>query len=168
MQRIQLIFALLLGTVLTAQSTVTGLVTDGTEPLIGVSVQATGTTSGTITDFDGSYSVSVPAGADSLTFSYLGYQPQTVGIAGRTNLDVNLAEASELLQEVVVIGYGVQQKSDLTGAVGVVESEQLTDIPTQSLGQSLPGQGRGPADHSRFGSAGGGRHFPYPGRGYAQ
>ena len=131
---------LLLTIGLTAQTTVTGTVTDGTEPLIGVSVQAVGTSSGAITDFDGNYTLSVPAGTDSLAFSYLGYQPQRVAIGGRTTVDVQLGEATELLQEVVVVGYGVQQKGDLTGAVGVVNAEQITDIPTQSLGQSLQGK----------------------------
>ena len=63
-----------------------------------------------------------------------------MAIGGRTTIDVQLGESTELLQEVVVIGYGVQQKDDLTGAVGVVNSEQITDIPTQSLGQSLQGK----------------------------
>ena len=131
---------LLLTVSLTAQTTITGTVTDGTDPLIGVSVQAIGTSSGAITDFDGSYSLSVPEGSDSLLFSYIGFQPQRVAIGGRTTIDVQLGESTELLQEVVVIGYGVQQKDDLTGAVGVVNSEQITDIPTQSLGQSLQGK----------------------------
>ena len=134
------LFSLLLTLNITAQTTVTGTVTDGTDPLIGVSVQALGTTSGAITDFDGSYSLSVPEGSDSLVFSYIGFQPQRVAIGGRTVVDVQLGESTELLQEVVVIGYGVQQKGDLTGAVGVVNSEQITDIPTQSLGQSLQGK----------------------------
>ena len=134
------LFSLLLTLNITAQTTVTGTVTDGTDPLIGVSVQALGTTSGAITDFDGIYSLSVPEGSDSLVFSYIGFQPQRVAIGGRTVVDVQLGESTELLQEVVVIGYGVQQKDDLTGAVGVVSSEQITDIPTQSLGQSLQGK----------------------------
>ncbi len=132
--------ALLASAAAAAQTTVGGTVTDGTEPLIGVSVQVIGTSSGTITDLDGTYSVSVPAGADSLIFSYIGFAPQGVAIEGRTTVDIVLGESSQLLQEVVVIGYGIQQKDDLTGAVGVVESEQLTDIPTQSLGQSLQGK----------------------------
>ncbi len=132
--------ALLASAAAAAQTAVGGTVTDGTEPLIGVSVQVIGTSSGTITDLDGTYSVSVPAGADSLIFSYIGFAPQGVAIEGRTTVDIVLGESSQLLQEVVVIGYGIQQKDDLTGAVGVVESEQLTDIPTQSLGQSLQGK----------------------------
>ena len=131
---------ILLSLNLTAQTTISGTVTDAGEPLIGVSVQAIGTTSGAITDFDGLYSLSVPAGADSLVFSYLGYAPQRVAINGQTTIDVVLSEATELLQEIVVVGYGIQKKDDLTGAVGVVTAEELTDVPTQSLGQSLQGK----------------------------
>ncbi|MGB3799738.1 MAG: TonB-dependent receptor [Lewinella sp.] len=140
MQKTLILFALLLSLGLSAQVTVDGTVTDGTEALIGVSVQVPGTTSGTITDLDGRYELTVPAGSDSLVFSYIGYAPQQVAIDGRTTVDILLSEASEVLQEIVVVGYGIQQKDDLTGAVGVVESEQLTDIPTQSLGQSLQGK----------------------------
>ena len=140
MRHIYTIALLLCGGIATAQTTVTGTVTDGSQPLIGVSVQVPGSTSGTVTDFDGSYAVSVPQGGDSLVFSYIGYQRQAVAVGGRTAIDVVLDEASEVLEEIVVVGYGVQQKSDLTGAVGVVEGEQLTDIPTQSLGQSLQGK----------------------------
>ncbi|MBB4079546.1 TonB-linked SusC/RagA family outer membrane protein [Lewinella aquimaris] len=133
-------FVLLLSLTLSAQTTVTGTVTDGSETLIGVSIQAVGTTTGTVTDFDGTYTLTVPAGTDSLIYSYTGFQTQRVAIAGRTVIDITLAESTELLEEVVVIGYGVQQKDDLTGAVSVVESSELTDIPTQSLGQSLQGK----------------------------
>ncbi len=134
------LLALLLSAPAVAQVNVNGTVTDGTEALIGVSVQVPGTTSGTITDIDGRYELTVPAGSDSLSFSYIGFTTQRVAVGGRTTIDVTLGEASEVLQEVVVIGYGIQQKDDLTGAVGVVESDQLTDIPTQSLGQSLQGK----------------------------
>ena len=134
------LFALLLSAAAAAQATVSGTVTDGTDPLIGVSVQVIGTGSGTVTDLDGTYTLTVPEGADSLSFTYIGFAPQQVAIGGRTTIDVALGESSEVLQEVVVVGYGIQQKDDLTGAVGVVESDQLTDIPTQSLGQSLQGK----------------------------
>ncbi|THH37515.1 SusC/RagA family TonB-linked outer membrane protein [Neolewinella litorea] len=134
------LFTLLWCAAAVAQTTVSGVVTGGTEPLIGVSVQVAGTTTGTITDLDGRYELTVPAGSDTLSFSYIGFTPRLVAIQGRSTIDVNLSEASEVLQQVVVIGYGIQQKDDLTGAVSVVESEQLTDIPTQSLGQSLQGK----------------------------
>ena len=141
MQRLVIFFcSLLAGLGVAAQTEVSGTVTDGNEALIGVSVQVNGTTTGTITDLDGFYQLTVPAGADTLTFSYIGFAPQRVAIAGRTNVDVVLSESSQVLQEVVVVGYGVQQKDDLTGSVGVIESEDLTDIPTQSVGQALQGK----------------------------
>ncbi|MEL6391701.1 MAG: TonB-dependent receptor [Bacteroidota bacterium] len=123
-----------------AQRAVSGLVTNNGEPLIGLSVQATGTSTGTVTDIDGSYQISLPAGADSLTFSYVGFVSQTIFVGNRTTVDVFMQEATETLSQVVVVGYGVQQKDDLTGAVSVVESKDLTDIPTQNLGQALQGK----------------------------
>ena len=125
---------------LAGQTTVNGTVTDGTEPLIGVSVQVVGTTSGTITDFDGNYSLAVPSGRDSLLFSYLGYATQRVVIGRRETVDVVMAESTALLDEIVVVGYGVQKKSDLTGAIAVIDGSEATDIPTQSVGQALQGK----------------------------
>ncbi|MEM7571742.1 MAG: TonB-dependent receptor [Bacteroidota bacterium] len=126
--------------VIFAQTTVRGTVTSAGEPLIGVSVQATGTTTGAVTDVDGSYQISLPSGIDSLSFSYVGFQPHTVFVGNRTIVDVVLEEATEILTQVVVVGYGVQQKNDLTGAVAVVEAKDLGDIPTQNLGQALQGK----------------------------
>ncbi|MTB50368.1 TonB-dependent receptor [Lewinella sp. W8] len=135
-------FALLGGlcTCARAQTVVTGTVTGDGDPLIGVTVQAVNSTTGTVTDLDGRYSLTVPAGSDSIRFSYLGFSPQTLAIGNRNRIDVDLAEASAVLSEVVVIGYGVQQKEDLTGAVAVISNEDIVDIPTQSLGQSLQGK----------------------------
>ncbi len=127
-------------TCVSAQTLVTGTVTGDGEPLIGVSIQATGTSTGTITDFDGNYSLTVPTGSDSLLFTYLGYAPQEVAIGGRSRIDVTLREDSQILDEIVVVGYGVQKKSDLTGSVAVVSGENLNDIPTQNLGQALQGK----------------------------
>ncbi|MFK8162439.1 MAG: SusC/RagA family TonB-linked outer membrane protein [Lewinella sp.] len=137
---ILLALLVLLCTSVRAQKSVSGTVTAQGEPLIGVSIRATGTSSGTVTDIDGNYSLSIPETSDSLYFSYIGFSPMTLAINNRSRIDVELSEAAELLNEVVVIGYGVQKKSDLTGAVSVVESEDLVDIPTQSLGQSLQGK----------------------------
>ena len=106
-----------------AQTTITGTVVDATkEPLIGVTVQVVGQTGGTVTDFDGNYSIKAPAGA-SLKFSYIGYVDQTVPVAGKTVVNVTMKEDSEQLQEVVVVGYGTQKKESLTGAVTVVDSK---------------------------------------------
>jgi TonB-linked SusC/RagA family outer membrane protein len=141
-QRSLLILALftLLCASVRAQKNVSGTVTAAGEPLIGVSVRATGTSSGAVTDLDGNYVISALESTDSLLFTYIGFAPQAVAIGNRSRVDVELEEASALLDEVVVIGYGVQQKSDLTGAVSVVEAKDLVNIPTQSLGQALQGK----------------------------
>lgn len=102
--------------------TVTGTVTDNLGPVIGASIQVEGTSNGCITDIDGNYTLpNVPANA-TLVFSYIGYQTQKIAVGGKTKIDVKLAEDSQLLQEVVVVGYGVQRKSDLTGAVASVKA----------------------------------------------
>jgi len=125
---------------ISAQHTVSGVVTSGDELLIGVNIQVKGTTNGTVTDVDGSYELASVKPQDTLVFSYTGYSTQMVAIGGRTRLDVNLEVMAEVLQQVVVIGYGVQRRSDLTGSVATVESESLTRVPTQSVGQALQGK----------------------------
>src|SRR5690606_27266314 len=89
-----------------AQRSITGTVSDaGTdEPLPGVTIVVTGTTSGTITDFNGHYSLSVPEGQDELTFSFIGYSAQTVPIGSSTVIDIELAESTKAIDEVVVTG----------------------------------------------------------------
>lgn len=139
-QLIQLGIWLLLAGSLAGQTVISGTVSAGGEPLIGVSIQVQGTTSGTVSDFDGNYQLTVPAGADTLLATYIGFATLKSPINGRTRIDLVMAESTELLEEVVVIGYGVQKKNDLTGAVGVVSSEELVDVPTQSIGQALQGK----------------------------
>jgi len=103
---------------------VSGKVVDNqNEPMIGVSVLEKGTTNGTITDFDGNYQLSVKQGA-TLVFSYMGYITQEKTVSGN-NIDVKMDEDMQALDEVIVIGYGVQRKSSLTGAVSSVKSEDL-------------------------------------------
>ncbi|MEM8524332.1 MAG: TonB-dependent receptor [Bacteroidota bacterium] len=116
--------------------------TDG-EPLIGVSILIKGTSNGTATDFDGSYSLNVPDGSNTLVFSYTGYKPREVNIDGRKTVDVVLEQDTELLEEVVVIGYGTVKKSDLTGSVASIGGEELTALvvgnPTSALQGKLSG-----------------------------
>ncbi|MCB0586522.1 MAG: TonB-dependent receptor plug domain-containing protein, partial [Phaeodactylibacter sp.] len=109
-----------------AQRTITGTVTDAEngEPLIGANILVVGTSTGTITDFDGKYQVNVPEGATTLEFSYTGYAAQRVEIGGQTTIDVSLS-AGEVLEEVVVVGYGTVKKSDLTGSVTSVKEEDF-------------------------------------------
>lgn len=124
----------------TSRHTVSGSVSSGTERLIGVNILIKGSSNGTVTDIDGNYSLSTGSAADTLVFSYTGYAALEVPIAGRTQLNVNMEVAAELLEQVVVVGYGVQRKSDLTGSVATVTSESLNKIPTQSVGQALQGK----------------------------
>lgn len=120
--------------------TVSGSVTDqNTEPLIGVTVQAQGTTIGTVTDIDGNFMLTnVPFDA-KLVVSYVGMNSQIVELNGRTVLDIVLLEDSELLQEVVVVGFGVQKKVNLTGAIGVATAKDFEARPVQSAVAALQG-----------------------------
>lgn len=113
--------------------------TDG-NPLIGASVVVEGTSTGTITDVDGNFSLNVPDDATVLIISYVGYQPQEVNIKGLSVVEVALAESATALNEVVVVGYGTQKKSDLTGSVASLSSEELNSQPITSLEQGLQGR----------------------------
>ena len=126
-----------------AQREVSGSVSlkDTGEPEIGVNVVVTGTTTGTITDFDGNYTIMVPEGK-TLTFSYLGYASQTLPVTSST-LNVVLSPDEQVLDEVVAVGYGTMRKSDLTGSVASVKSEDLQSRPAASLSQALQGKAAG-------------------------
>ena len=139
--KLTLLFSLLFTCSLMAQHTVTGLVTDGTEPLIGASVLVKDqSTTGTATDIDGRYTLSIPDPSATLVFTYVGYDPLEVAVAGRTELDVDMGEQATTLQELVVVGYGIQRKSDLTGAISSVKAEDIQRIPTPDVGQALQGK----------------------------
>ena len=130
---------LLLGAAAEAR-VVTGVVTDQTgETIISASVVVKGTTIGTVTDFDGNYSVDVPDGATELQFSYIGMKTQDVAITGDV-INVVLSEDNEVLEEVVVTGYGTTKKRDLVTAVSSVNADQLKDIPVASASQALEGK----------------------------
>jgi TonB-linked SusC/RagA family outer membrane protein len=124
--------------------TITGTVKSETnEVLPGVSVILKGTSRGTTTDAKGTFSLTIPdeAGTNvTLIFSFVGYQNLEVLVGNRTTVDVQLAPDQKMLNEVVVVGYGVQKKSDLTGAVGTVKAEALQERPAASLNQGLAGR----------------------------
>jgi len=130
---------------LLAQRQITGSVSDAQgSPLIGVSVFVSGEeTTGTISDVDGSFSLEVSSQADSLTFSYIGFQTLTVPITPQTSYDVRMLEKSELLDEVVVIGYGTARKRDLIGAVDQVSSREIENQAVTSVDLALRGQSAG-------------------------
>lgn len=116
----------LLPSVLKQSLTVSGKVTSETEgALPGVSVVLKGTTIGTVTDVDGNYSLNVPDGSGVLFFSFIGYNTEEISINNRTIIDVVMAFNIESLQEVVVVGYGNQQKKDVTGVVAAVDSKSF-------------------------------------------
>lgn len=122
---------------------VKGHVADATgEPIIGASVVEDKTTNGTITDTDGNFSIKV-SGKGLLTASFIGYATQTVPVNGKTSLTITLKEDTEVLDEVVVVGYGTMKKSDLTGAISSVSSKDLVKQPSPSLGAALQGRATG-------------------------
>ena len=119
---------------------ISGTVTDQTgETVISASVMVKGTTIGTVTDFDGNYTLDVPDDAKVLVFSYIGMKAQELNITGNV-MNVVLSENSEVLEEVVVTGYGTTKKRDLVTAVSSVNAEQLKDIPVASASEALQGK----------------------------
>ncbi|MBQ6049251.1 MAG: TonB-dependent receptor [Bacteroidaceae bacterium] len=124
-----------------AQTQVKGVVYDGTDgsPMIGVKVMVTGTNTGTITDYDGNYTISVPQGK-TLTYSMVGFKPQTIDPKGRTTIDVTLEEDSKMLNDVVVVGYGTMKKSDISGASVTIGEDAVKGSLITSLDQSFQGR----------------------------
>jgi len=123
--------------------TITGRVLDDQkQPVPGVSVRINGTTIGTVTDVNGNYKLSVPEQytGRSLTFSYVGYLTQEVPIAGKTVVSINFAADNKALSEVVVVGYGTQTRSNLTGAVNQVSAKNIENKPVLNLLQALQGE----------------------------
>lgn len=137
--------------------TIHGTIIDETgEPMIGVSVLVKGTTVGTITDFDGKFSLDVPAGKNTLEVSYIGYKNQTITIGNNTQLNIKLQPDTQALDEVVVIGYGTVKKRDLTGSVTSVKSDDITLNPGSNPMQALQGKVAGLDITSASGKAGSG------------
>ena len=127
------------------QFSVTGVVNDkatGTS-IPGATVLVKGTGQGTITDLDGKYTVMVPAGKDTLVFSYIGYQSIEIAINGRAIIDVIMDSELTELEEVVVIGYGTQKKKVVTGAIASVDSKQIESIPVLRAEQAMQGRTAG-------------------------
>ncbi len=145
--------ALLLGWVLTlttyaasplADVSVTGTVTDDRgEALPGVSVTVKGTSRGTTTDNTGRFQVAVPGSESVLIFSYIGYVRQEVAVGNRQSLTVSLAPDQQNLNEVVVVGYGTQRKSDITGSLASVTAKEIRAVPVTGVGQALQGRAAG-------------------------
>ncbi|MDR1681741.1 MAG: TonB-dependent receptor [Prevotellaceae bacterium] len=127
--------------IVSAQSvTVQGTVTDANGSLPGVSVAVKGTANVVLSDVDGKYSIAVTGSETVLVFSYMGYATQEIAVAGRRTIDVTLAESAKFMDEVVVIGYGTQRKSDLSMAVSTVKIDKTLKSQTSNLNTMLQGQ----------------------------
>lgn len=140
-----LLLTCILGFTLLAQVTVSGVITEaGSDiPLPGVSVVEKGTTNGSTTDFDGKYELTLVNSAAILVYSFIGYSSQELAINGSGTFNINLEEDIAKLDEVVVIGYGVQKKAVVTGAISKVTSDALEDQPVSRIEQSLQGRTSG-------------------------
>ncbi len=135
--------------------TVNGRVTDADGvPLAGAAIQVKGTTSGTVTDADGYFRLSVPDGA-TLVFSYVGYITQEVPVGSLSEINVTLEADVAELGEVVVVGYGTVRKSDLTGSISSIKPAEITQLPTQRVDQALQGRTSGVLILNTDGSPGG-------------
>lgn len=122
------------------QLQITGVVKDTNgEPMIGVTVMVKGTGTGTITDIDGKYSVSVPGNKSVLTFSFVGYTTKEMTVGNQKSINVTLSEDSKMIDEVVVIGFQSQKKGNLTASVASVGAEALENRPVANIGQALQG-----------------------------
>ena len=126
------------------QRNVQGMVTDPNgEPIIGASVVVKGTTNGTITDFDGKFTLSNVPEKGIITITYIGYKGQDIPVAGKSTLKVTLAEDTKTLDEVVVVGYGTQKKSDVTGSMVSVGAKELKSRPTANVFEAMQGKAAG-------------------------
>ena len=145
---------------LQSQISVSGKVSDSSgSPLPGVTVVVKGTTQGTITDADGNYSLSKVPGDATLTFSFVGMKTQEIPVAGKTTINVAMAEETIGIEEVVAVGYGTIRKSDLTGSVSRVTVEDVSEKSITSVEQMLQGRSAGVQITSNTGAPGGGINF---------
>ena len=142
---LSLLTLLLFSVAFFSQTKITGKVTDKEtgDPLPQVTILEKGTSNGTTSDFDGNYSITVKSNSSVLIFNYLGYKQQEVTVGSRKAINILLAEDASTLEEVVVIGYGSRKKSDITGSVASVKTEELTAFPVLDAAQALQGRAAG-------------------------
>jgi len=146
-------------------SPVSGTVVDDTgEPLPGVNISIKGTTQGTITDYNGEFSLNVDQG-ETIVVSFIGMIPQEIKITGQRQLNITLVSDAKALEEVVVIGYGVIRKRDLTGAVGGLKADQLDQQSNGNLGSAIQGKIAGVTVESASGAPGSGTRIQVRGAG---
>ncbi|MEQ8549192.1 MAG: carboxypeptidase-like regulatory domain-containing protein [Cyclobacteriaceae bacterium] len=139
-----------------AQRTVSGKVTDDNgETVPGINVVLKGTTTGTTTDLDGNYRLSVPEDGGTLVFSFIGLATQEVEVGARSIIDVDMDADVQQLTEVVVTGYGTEMKRDVTGSISNVGTKELLNIPSQSFDRALQGRAAGVQVQAASGAPGG-------------
>ena len=119
-----------------ATKKITGTVVDAQGPVIGASVMEKGTTNGTVTDFDGNFTLNVNPGA-TIVISYIGYETQEIKVGNQSNINITLNEDDAVLEEVVVVGYGVQKKKLVTGATVQVKGEEIAKLNTTSALEAM-------------------------------
>jgi len=141
------------GSAIAQSTTVSGTVTSEDEPLIGVSVQVKGTSTGVVTDIDGAYTLDVST-TDVLIFSYIGHTTQEVAVGNQTNIDVALEVDAAQLNEVIVVGYSTQRKSDLTGSVAQLKGEDIEKYTFGDASQALQGRMAGVSVQQQGGAPG--------------
>jgi len=135
------------------QNVITGKVVDSEgRPLLGVNIIEKGTTNGTTTNENGDYSISVSSRDAVLVFSYIGYLSEEMQVGAQMIIDVSLIEDIELLQEIIVVGYGTMKKSDVTGAIVSVNEKSLNEVPSANLQLALQGKAAG-LEIQRIGTA---------------
>lgn len=140
-RRLVLLWMLCCAFVVNAQINIQGKVKDTSgEPLIGLSVMVKGTTTGTVTDIGGNFSIQVPNQKTELTFSFVGYKKQTLIVGTNKQLTITMQEDAELLNEVMVVGYGTQKKVSMTGSVSQLGNKELVRSPLPNVSQMLAGK----------------------------
>jgi TonB-linked SusC/RagA family outer membrane protein len=150
-----ILFLLLTSSYMTAQVKISGIVSDDKGMTIpGANISVVGSKTSASTDFDGRYTISVPANA-TLQFSFIGFDSQKIAVAGKTQINVSLVSSSEDLKEVVVIGYGSQKRKDVNGAISSVSAKDIENIKQVSVDQMLQGKAAGVSVTNNSGQPGG-------------
>lgn len=143
-QLLSLALLLLVSTVMAQNLTLKGRVIDtGSEPVIGANVLVEGTTNGTITDFDGFFTLQDVPGNAKIVVSFIGYKTQTISLKGEKELKITLRDDTELIDEVVVIGYGTTSTRKMASSVTAVKGEKLQDLPFDNVAGALQGRASG-------------------------
>ena len=153
-KNILLLSSILFTSIIYSQTTITGTVSvENGLPLPGVNIILKGTQTGTVSDFDGKYSI-VASPQGILEFSYIGFETRTVNIEGKTTINITMEPSFESMEEVVIIGYGSQKRKDLTGSVSSINNEVLKERPITNIEEALRGQATGLSVSSTGGQPG--------------